>query len=539
MSEQIVDKIEYFRIDTFLPVKINAVSSIMRKGLKAHITKETGLKPVVINISAADISFKSYKKYAQDDILEIIFKIPTPIETTLCVYGEVRKVWKTKGNHYQVVAEFINMPEKISELIETYIFQWQRRVLFNTQISQKLGFYALQVSKLIFDTKLPFDIFIKDRGEIKYLFGDGLPFNSLTQEFFEEKNIGSVLIRHDDKPLFDNYLSRFRAKPKLFDRESLVSFRDYSFNKGYYHYIDRAVTVPHTEINFSLFTENNYVFETVVKASTEEPVTIAETVGKLEKGLFIRRFDLPLYRTYLNSLDMPPSKPEADRLKIIVLKEHIKIIMRELFTDPSNRENMAEAVGIAERIVECILRHPGSVYTLLSLDCNDFYLYVHSLNVAVMSAAVGLAMKLEYEAVLKLCVGALLHDIGLSVINDEIVNKQGKLNKLEYEVFKTHVTEGVKIIRGHYGISPESLSAVQDHHENMDGTGYPSGLSGNDISVFGKVIAIADAYDLMTPGSPYQKRHTPFEALSAIRKDLHYYDPEILKLFIKILTKVK
>ncbi|MBF0328989.1 MAG: HD domain-containing protein [Nitrospirae bacterium] len=530
---------KFFRLDTFLPIKINVVSALMRKGLKSHLIKESGLKPKIVNISAADISFRSHKKYAQGDVLEIILKIPIPTEATICVYGEILKIVKTKGDHYHILAEFINMTDKISETIETYIFQWQRKMLINTEKIQKVNLSEVPISRLILDTVLPFEIYIKDRGEIKYLFREGLPFNSATQEFFEERQISSLLIRYEDKPLFDNYLSRFKPKPKLFDRESLVSFKDYSFNKGYYHYINQGVLIPYTEINFSLFVENDYVFKAVVNASYEEPVTLDETIRKLEGGVFIKKFDLQLYRTYLNSLDMPDVKAEADYLKIIILKEHTKIIMRELFADPSSRDNMAEAVGIAERIVECILRNPSSVYILVSLNCNDFYLYVHSLNVAVMSAAVGFAMNLPYEVVVRLCVGALLHDIGLSVINDEIVNKQGKLNKLEYEVFKTHVAEGVKIIRGHHGISPESQSAVLHHHENIDGTGYPAGLSGSAISLFARIIAIADAYDLLAPNRPYKERHTPFEALSVIKKDSAYYDPDILTLFIKILTKAK
>lgn len=539
MAEQNINKRDFFGIDALLPIKINVVSAVMRGGLASHLTYETGLKPAIANISGGYISFKSLKEYTPGDVLEIIMTFPIPVKNTVCIYGEVVKVERTRNNHYQMVVRFINMSEKIRELVITFVFQRERTILTNTQINQEARFTSIPISRFIDGTILPFEIFTKEHDGMKYLFGAGLPYDSITREFFEEKEISQIFIRDEDLPLFYDYISKFMVKQKVFDRESLVSFKEYSFSKKHYHSIDRAILIPHTEINFSLFAMNDYIFDLAVKAGPEHPVTADENITNLKGAILIRKADIPIYRSYLNSLSVPGGKEGYENLNTLVLKEHVKIIMHELFTDPANNENMIEAIGIAERIIECLRRHADSVYTLISLNNNDFYVYTHSTNVAVMSVAVGLAMKLKHDIIVGLCIGALLHDIGHSAINDEIVNKQGRLNKDEYAVFKTHVTEGLKILRRHDSVPPEALSAVLHHHEKLNGAGYPSGLSGNRISLFGRITAIADAYDVLTPNRPYRKRETPFAALSIIKRDLAYYDPEILKVFIKILAKVK
>jgi len=539
MATGIPHKREYFRVNTFLPIKINVVPPDMRKGLVAHLSSETDLKPAIVNISGGGLSFKALKEYTPGDVLEIVMAVPEPAKITACVYGEVLKVLRTKMNHYQMFVKFISLAENIRENIISFVFQWERTVLNNTQTSQNDKFTPIPFDKFVDGTVLPFEIFIKAEGGIKFMFGSGLPYDTITQEFFEERGSSKIFIREEDLPVFDDYISKFRIKPKVFDRESAVSFKEYSFNKRLYHYIDRTVLVPHTEINFSLFTMNDYIFDHGVEALPEQPVTVDENITNMKGSLLIKKSSLPLYRTYLNSLAVPADKNEAERLKAVVLKEHTKIIMHELFTDTSNKETMSEAVGISERIIECLRRHADSVYALLSLNSDDFFVYVHSVNVAALSVAAGLAMKLDHDILVKLCIGALLHDIGHSEINDEIVNKQGKLNKMEYEVFKTHVLQGLKILRKHDGIPPEALTAVYQHHEKLNGTGYPSGLTSNKISLFGRITAIADAYDVLTPNRPFRERQTPFNALAIIIKDSVYYDPEILKVFIKILAKAE
>jgi HD-GYP domain-containing protein (c-di-GMP phosphodiesterase class II) len=179
------------------------------------------------------------------------------------------------------------------------------------------------------------------------------------------------------------------------------------------------------------------------------------------------------------------------------------------------------------------------VYNLFSLNIGDFYTYVHCINVAVLSVGAGLILGIDTNSLKKLAIGALPHDIGHSAISEDIVNKQGRLNMNEFEIFKTHVREGLKILQMHELIPEESYPAVLCHHEKLSGKGYPYRIAGDKIPLAGKITAAADANDLLTTNRPFRANMTPFQALSIITRETGSYDPEIIKAFIKMLAKVK
>jgi putative nucleotidyltransferase with HDIG domain len=176
---------------------------------------------------------------------------------------------------------------------------------------------------------------------------------------------------------------------------------------------------------------------------------------------------------------------------------------------------------------------------LLSMQGYDYYTYTHSVNVAALSISLGILIGLKRDVMEKLGMGAMLHDIGKSRISHEILGKQGKLSDVEYNMIKNHVIEGEKIMLNHADFSAESLTAVSQHHEKLSGKGYPYGLAGNKISLFGRISAIADCYDALTTRRPYKAAYTPFYALMMISKDTGDYDPELLATFIKMLGKIK
>jgi putative nucleotidyltransferase with HDIG domain len=154
---------------------------------------------------------------------------------------------------------------------------------------------------------------------------------------------------------------------------------------------------------------------------------------------------------------------------------------------------------------------------------------------------VGLAVQigLDKERIIRLGLGAILHDIGKTQIPHEIVNKQGKLTDTEYNVIKQHVVRGYEILKEQKEVPEASLIAVLQHHEKLSGRGYPFGIKGKDIKLFGRITSIADCYDSLTTRRPYKPPLTPYFALSIIVKEKGDYDPELLKAFVKMLGKVK
>jgi HD-GYP domain-containing protein (c-di-GMP phosphodiesterase class II) len=151
----------------------------------------------------------------------------------------------------------------------------------------------------------------------------------------------------------------------------------------------------------------------------------------------------------------------------------------------------------------------------------------------------GIALNMGKTEIEKLGIGAMLHDIGKSVIPVDILNKQGKLDNNEYAVMQRHVFEGEKIIRENHRFLEESLSAITQHHEKMNGRGYPQHIFDRDITLFGRITAIADCYDALTTTRPYRQSLSPFAALEIISKETGNYDPELLKVFIVMLGKIR
>jgi HD-GYP domain-containing protein (c-di-GMP phosphodiesterase class II) len=160
-------------------------------------------------------------------------------------------------------------------------------------------------------------------------------------------------------------------------------------------------------------------------------------------------------------------------------------------------------------------------------------------NVCVLSVGLGVALKLDPLQSERLGLGAMVHDIGKSIIPVEILNKQGKLDDMEYRIMQSHVAEGEKILRENHRLPEEAILAVTQHHEKISGRGYPSRLSDKAISLFGRITAIADCYDALTTARPYKTAFTPFVALDIISKEGDNYDRELLRLFITMLGKIK
>jgi diguanylate cyclase (GGDEF)-like protein len=175
------------------------------------------------------------------------------------------------------------------------------------------------------------------------------------------------------------------------------------------------------------------------------------------------------------------------------------------------------------------------IYALAStIEARDIYTYGHSQKVRAYAVALAEVLGLPSEKVAVISHAALLHDIGKIGIYDEVLNKAGKLSKSEFELIKTHPQLSVTIV-GHVSSLTPCLQAIQQHHERWDGAGYPNGLKGESISLEGRILAIADAFDAMTSKRPYRN---PMSYKEAIQELKHcsgtQFDPQLVKIFIPV-----
>lgn len=173
-----------------------------------------------------------------------------------------------------------------------------------------------------------------------------------------------------------------------------------------------------------------------------------------------------------------------------------------------------------------------------ALDARDRYTAGHSMRVAEYAVLIGCEVGLAEWEVSLLRKSALLHDIGKIGIRDEVLLKDGKLTDEEFEIIKTHPVIGESIlqkIQPGFTMQP-ILPGVRSHHERYDGRGYPDGLKGGEIPLFGRILAVADAYDAMTSDRPYRAGMTQTRALSILESGRGtQWDPQFVDSFISAM----
>ncbi len=176
-----------------------------------------------------------------------------------------------------------------------------------------------------------------------------------------------------------------------------------------------------------------------------------------------------------------------------------------------------EAVGSAVgSLAESILRNPHALASLSRLKAHDEYTYYHSVNTCVLAMALGRSLHMGRETLQKLGLGMLLHDVGKAQISEELLTKPGRLQDQESEVIKQHVMRGADYLTETMHLDAESLLPVLEHHERMDGSGYPHHLRRPDLSEFGLISGVVDVYDALTSDRPYRKAVSPHQALQML-----------------------
>jgi len=195
--------------------------------------------------------------------------------------------------------------------------------------------------------------------------------------------------------------------------------------------------------------------------------------------------------------------------------------------DAMYQTKLLESKSTKSKIIQSLLN---------ALSVKSFETKEHGLRMASLATDLGKALKLSSTELNRLSLLATLHDIGKTTIAEEILTKPGKLNAEEWEIIKKHPEQGYNIASA----SPEFALVTEEilyHHERWDGTGYPQKLSGKEIPYLSRIIAIIDAYDVMTMGRPYNRLLSKKEALKEIDRCAgSQFDPVLSEKFIEIMN---
>lgn len=232
------------------------------------------------------------------------------------------------------------------------------------------------------------------------------------------------------------------------------------------------------------------------------------------------------------------SKPKSLNSEIIraskLLKESKATVNKMLATVYSDKTIDLVPIGeVADDIVNSLSNNSDALQSLSALRTKDAYLLEHSLNIGVLLASFGRYLGWDHSVLAQLVIGGIVHDIGKTQVDLAILNKPGKLEKEEFEHMKLHQVFSIELLNDIKWLSNVSREVSTMHHEKLDGSGYPLGLKGEQISEVGRMSSIVDIYDALTASRCYKKAMSPAAALKIMMNLQGFHlDSDLLKAFV-------
>lgn len=240
----------------------------------------------------------------------------------------------------------------------------------------------------------------------------------------------------------------------------------------------------------------------------------------------------------------PPPEPQPPTLarssvELETLYERLLACVKNLFEQARQGLSLelSEAVALIAQLSEGRQGASETILSLVERHTQENYLYSHSVNVALLANHVGSCLGYSGPAVRELALAGLLLDIGMAGKAEEVATAPRKLAVEEWHIVSKHPTNSRELLRTAQGLSQEALKAIGDHHERLNGTGYPQGLHETAISEYAKILAVCDVYDALTHPRSYRKPFSPAQAIKMLIDGIEdQFDRRIVKTLVDELS---
>lgn len=286
-----------------------------------------------------------------------------------------------------------------------------------------------------------------------------------------------------------------------------------------------------------------------LKISTQNEIHLLQ---KYCQHVFI---DAESYRTYYKTiaefdnrkviypkLDLRPtqaSKTLREELKKVKSTfdrsySHIYQLMRDVQRD--SKIDIEGSKDLVSQTVDSILRNETAMFWLSKIKHQDEYTSEHCVRVGILAIAFGKHLQLPRENLEVLGMCGMLHDVGKMKVPQDILNKPASLSAEEFDEVKKHTILGYDFLKQHGGVDEQICAVARNHHERMNGDGYPRNVESQLLSLYDRMIAIVDSYDAMTSDRCYHKGIPASQALSVLYKEqTNHYDAELVQQFIHMV----
>jgi len=308
-----------------------------------------------------------------------------------------------------------------------------------------------------------------------------------------------------------------------------------------YTSIDKRLITEGSHIDFDLFLTNETKTAMSLFLQSDSAVDGNAKVKLREvERLYISEKDMPSYKAYvdrhLQSIAQNSDMPTEQKGRIVY--EKAAEVLDSMFKNPESLENIKNVQPVVDNFISIILHDDCAIKSLMKITAHDYYTHTHSINVSVYTLSFGSFLGIEGKDLEALGMAAILHDLGKSKVDYEIINKNGKLSDDEFTQMKKHPALGHEIALKLGITDVRILSGIRHHHEKIEGGGYPDNLKGDQISQFARIIGICDVFDALSTKRSYKDPMSSFESLSLMKQQMvGHLDMDMVRKFIKMLRK--
>ena len=258
------------------------------------------------------------------------------------------------------------------------------------------------------------------------------------------------------------------------------------------------------------------------------------------KTLYAKSDEVEIYQRYLR--DNLDSVLADEAVPVVNRFSHLNEVLRDVLAESFRRNETAETVttcqNIARKTVDLICREDAVASELLGVLYHDYYTFTHSANVCYYCTFLAKALGISSHADLhSIAVGGMLHDLGKLDIPNTILNKPGVLSRAERDIIKEHPRTGFLKLCHRHELSNGQLMMVYQHHERIDGKGYPVGHVGAEIHDWARICAVIDVYEALTSNRPYRRALGRNEAFGIMGRDAGLaIDKDLFACWLQIIS---
>ncbi|MDD3580213.1 MAG: HD domain-containing protein [Desulfobacca sp.] len=258
--------------------------------------------------------------------------------------------------------------------------------------------------------------------------------------------------------------------------------------------------------------------------------------------LYFKKVDLQKVIAYLNNylLILEGQGGVTNQEKMQVFYDHLNLTIRQVMTSPRMGPYIRSTIKQVNWLLEELARGKLPLNFLWEIILHDYSLYNHSINVFLIALTLMIYLKKKEVECQNMGIAALFHDVGMTRIPPEILDKPETISAEERLIVQEHPQIGFNMLKEFSAIPLEALRLILEHHENCDGSGYARGLTLSHQHSHTRILRLVDAYEALTSHRPYRPAYRAFDAIKILREQTGprglIYDQRLLEIFIKFLA---